>query len=168
MASWAYWQNLKTLSKRGLYDRNFSTYNGRLVGLPYSPSGGNAHRCMDTSGRGVSSVIGDAALGSHGQAYTVSGAFEVGFRENHTGRAPFDVSRRHGDFFKNGELAAQRRPPGCASGRTGPLSLPRRRHPSESTRRRARCVAGTFLDFLPLPYPTGIRMMRVVDNCTII
>ena len=42
-----------------------------------SPSGGNVHRCVDTSGGGVVSVFGDAALGCGGTGYTVTGEIYI-------------------------------------------------------------------------------------------
>jgi len=61
----------------------FQTYQAFLVtnpvsaGLPASPNGGNVHRCVDLSGGGVMTVIGDAALGYDGNGYDVSGEIYI-------------------------------------------------------------------------------------------
>lgn len=51
----------------------FQTFTVGASGVGASPSGGNVHRCVDTTGGGQISVFGDAALGSGGTGYTVTG-----------------------------------------------------------------------------------------------
>jgi glycosyl hydrolase family 18 (putative chitinase) len=55
----------------------FSVSLPSASGLPNSPNGGNAHRCIDTTGGGVISIIGDAALGFGGSGYQVSGEIYI-------------------------------------------------------------------------------------------
>lgn len=55
----------------------FSVQNPVSAGLPASPSGGYVHRCVDTTGGGVISVIGDAYLGYDGNGYFVSGEIYI-------------------------------------------------------------------------------------------
>lgn len=57
--------------------QSFTTSNPTSAGLPASPSGGNAHRCVDTTGGGVMSVIGDASLGANNSGYKVSGEIYI-------------------------------------------------------------------------------------------
>jgi len=47
------------------------------AGLPASPGGGNAHRSVDTTGGGVMSFFGDAALGDGGGGYAASGSLYI-------------------------------------------------------------------------------------------
>lgn len=51
--------------------------NPTSAGLPSSPNGGNAYRCVDTSGGGVQAFLGDAALGSDGLGYTITGEIYI-------------------------------------------------------------------------------------------
>ncbi|NUP88556.1 MAG: hypothetical protein HUU25_01910 [Candidatus Sumerlaeia bacterium] len=53
--------------------QSFAVASPAGAGLPASPGGGNAHRCVDTSGGGQITMIGDAALGAGGGGYTVTG-----------------------------------------------------------------------------------------------
>ena len=55
----------------------FSVQNPIPSGIPESPNKGNVHRCVDTTGGGVISVIGDAALGYDGNGYFVSGEIYI-------------------------------------------------------------------------------------------
>jgi len=51
----------------------FQTFVVGASGVGASPSGGNVHRCVDTTGGGAMSFLGDAALGSDGNGYRVRG-----------------------------------------------------------------------------------------------
>jgi len=53
--------------------QTFQSFSVGSSGVGSSPGGGNVHRCVDTSGGGVISVLGDAALGSEGKGYRVEG-----------------------------------------------------------------------------------------------
>jgi spore germination protein YaaH len=55
----------------------FTLANPVTAGLPASPSGGLAHRSVDTGGGGVISFIGDRALGESGQGYRVTGEWFI-------------------------------------------------------------------------------------------
>ena len=58
----------------------FQTFESFRVGpsaVGSSAGGGNVHRCVDTSGGGVISVLGDAALGSNGKGYRVQGEIYI-------------------------------------------------------------------------------------------
>ncbi len=55
----------------------FSVFGPPGAGLPLSPSGGNAYRCIDTTGGGVIGVIGDAALGAGGAGYSATGEIYI-------------------------------------------------------------------------------------------
>jgi len=57
--------------------KTFQTFSVEASGVGPSPSGGNVHRCVDLSGGGVITVIGDAALGSDGNGYDVSGEIYI-------------------------------------------------------------------------------------------
>lgn len=46
-------------------------------GVGPSPSGGNVHRCIDTSGGGVISFFGDKSLGADGNGYIVTGELYI-------------------------------------------------------------------------------------------
>ncbi len=57
--------------------QDFSVADPTAAGLPASANGGNAHRCIDTNGGGVMSVIGDKALGYDGNGYSVEGEIYI-------------------------------------------------------------------------------------------
>lgn len=63
--------------------RAFQTYQAFSVadpagaGLPSSPDGGNAYRCVDTTGGGVIGVIGDAGLGQGSEGYSATGEIYI-------------------------------------------------------------------------------------------
>jgi spore germination protein YaaH len=56
--------------------QNFAVYDPVAAGLPASPSGSNAYRCVDTSGGGVIGVFGDKALGN-GNGYRAIGEIYI-------------------------------------------------------------------------------------------
>lgn len=61
-------------------DGAFQTFESFRVGASAvgpSPGGGNVHRCVDASGGGVISVLGDAALGADGKGYRVQGEIYI-------------------------------------------------------------------------------------------
>lgn len=51
----------------------FTAFTTAASGVGSSPSGGNVHRCADTSGGGNMTYLGDAALGADGLGYEVTG-----------------------------------------------------------------------------------------------
>ncbi|MBI1291818.1 hypothetical protein GC173_11330, partial [bacterium] len=53
--------------------QSFQTFTVASPAVGASAGGGNAHRCVDTTGGGVMSFIGDAALGAGGTGYKVTG-----------------------------------------------------------------------------------------------
>ena len=53
--------------------KTFQAFSVGASGVTASPSGGNVHRCIDTTGGGCMSVFGDASLGSDGNGYDVKG-----------------------------------------------------------------------------------------------
>ncbi|MBN1478497.1 hypothetical protein JXA47_17220, partial [Candidatus Sumerlaeota bacterium] len=57
--------------------QTFQAFSVGASGVGASPSGGNVHRCVDTTGGGVISFIGDASLGSSGTGYNVEGEIYI-------------------------------------------------------------------------------------------
>jgi Glycosyl hydrolases family 18 len=57
--------------------QTFQAFAVGASGVGASPNGGNVHRCVDTSGGGVVSFIGDASLGSAGAGYNVEGEIYI-------------------------------------------------------------------------------------------
>jgi spore germination protein YaaH len=72
------------------------------AGLPASPNGGNAYRCVDTAGGGVIGFIGDAALGQNSTGYTVSGEVYIPASTATTQAIAIGLCGRQGStFFTN-------------------------------------------------------------------
>jgi hypothetical protein len=57
--------------------QTFESFRVMASAVGASAGGGNVHRCVDTSGGGVISVLGDAALGSDGKGYRVQGEIYI-------------------------------------------------------------------------------------------
>ena len=57
--------------------QSFSVTDPAASGLPPSPGGGKAYRCVDEVGGGVIGAIGDAALGADGKGYRVTGQIYI-------------------------------------------------------------------------------------------
>jgi hypothetical protein len=55
----------------------YQSFTVQASAVGASPSGGNVHRCVDTSGGGQQSFIGDAALGAGGSGFTVTGEIYI-------------------------------------------------------------------------------------------
>ncbi|MFB3896296.1 MAG: glycosyl hydrolase family 18 protein [bacterium] len=73
--------------------------NPTYAGLPASPSGGNAYRCVDTSGGGVEGFIGDAALGQNSTGYTVTGEVYIPASTATTQAIAIGICGRQGSTF---------------------------------------------------------------------
>jgi hypothetical protein len=80
----------------------FTTYQSFTVGasgVGASPSGGNVHRCVDTSGGGQISVFGDAALGSLPGGYTVTGEIYIPSSSHPVQAIGIGICGRQGSVF---------------------------------------------------------------------
>lgn len=80
----------------------FTTYQSFTVGasgVGASPSGGNVHRCVDTSGGGQVSVFGDAALGSSAGGYTVTGEVYINSSSHPVQAIGLGIACRQGSVF---------------------------------------------------------------------
>ncbi|MCX7918783.1 MAG: glycosyl hydrolase family 18 protein [bacterium] len=73
--------------------------NPTSAGLPASPSGGNAYRCVDTAGGGVIGFIGDAALGQNSTGYTVTGEIYIPASTATTQAIAVGICGRQGSTF---------------------------------------------------------------------
>jgi len=82
--------------------QSFTVQDPTSAGLPASPSGGNVHRSCDTSGGGVMSVIGDAALGASNTGYKVSGEIYIQPSTDPAQASGIGICGRQGSsFFTN-------------------------------------------------------------------
>ncbi|HOE63528.1 MAG TPA: cadherin-like domain-containing protein [Candidatus Sumerlaeota bacterium] len=79
--------------------QSFTVANPTTAGLPASPSGGNAHRCVDTTGGGVISVIGDASLGANNTGYKVSGEIYIQPSTDPAQASAIGICGRQGSTF---------------------------------------------------------------------
>ncbi|MFB3896297.1 MAG: glycosyl hydrolase family 18 protein [bacterium] len=73
--------------------------NPTTAGLPASPNGGNAYRCVDTSGGGIIGFIGDAALGQNSTGYTVTGEIYIPASTATTQAIAIGLCGRQGSVF---------------------------------------------------------------------
>ena len=82
--------------------QSFTVSDPVSAGLPASPSGGNVHRSCDTTGGGVMSVIGDAALGASNTGYKVSGEIYIQPSSDPVQSSGIGICGRQGSsFFTN-------------------------------------------------------------------
>ena len=80
----------------------FATTDPTAAGLPPSPDGGKAYRCVDTSGGGVIGVLGDAALGM-GSGYRATGWLYVPTATEPAQAVAVGICGRQGStFFSDG------------------------------------------------------------------
>ena len=80
----------------------FNVSDPVAAGLPPSPDGGNAHRCVDTAGGGVISYFGDAALGAGGAGYRVTGQLYLPAPDEPQQAVAVGICGRQGStFFTN-------------------------------------------------------------------
>ncbi|HPB30339.1 MAG TPA: glycoside hydrolase family 18 protein [Candidatus Sumerlaeota bacterium] len=79
--------------------QTFHLANPLAAGLPASPNGGMAHRCVDTVGGGVISVIGDAALGADGKGYIVTGEIYIPRSDEPAQAIAIGICGRQGSNF---------------------------------------------------------------------
>jgi len=87
--------------------KTFQTFSVEASGVGPSPDGGNVHRCVDLSGGGVITVIGDAALGSEGNGYYVSGEIYIPSLAEPAQAIGIGICGRQGSrFFTNAGTSA--------------------------------------------------------------
>ncbi|MFB3896295.1 MAG: glycosyl hydrolase family 18 protein [bacterium] len=79
--------------------QSFTVSDPLSAGLPASPSGGNAYRCIDTTGGGVIGFIGDATLGQNSSGYTVTGEIYIPASTATTQAIAIGICGRQGSNF---------------------------------------------------------------------
>jgi fibronectin type 3 domain-containing protein/spore germination protein YaaH len=89
--------------------QSFSVSDPVAAGLPSSTDGGNAHRCVDTSGGGVISVIGDASLGADGDGYEVTGEVYLPGAAEPAQAVAVGLGGSQGSTFFTGSVSSQDR-----------------------------------------------------------
>ena len=92
--------DFSTIPTRAFQTYNtFTVYNPVSASLPASPSGGNAYRCVDTTGGGVMAMIGDASLGANSTGYLVSGEIYIPGLSADTNAIAIGICGRQGSNF---------------------------------------------------------------------
>ncbi|MCX7766126.1 MAG: family 10 glycosylhydrolase, partial [Candidatus Sumerlaeia bacterium] len=81
--------------------KTFQTFNVQNPdpAIGNSPSGGKVHRCVDTTGGGVISVFGDAALGANGNGYMVTGEIYIPSASEPAQAIALGICGRQGSAF---------------------------------------------------------------------